>query len=216
MIRRLRPTPGTVMGFIALALAGGGLAVAATSSSGVVHACVNKQTGLLRVLHGHQRCRTAESKLNFNGQGPPGAAIVLRVRGSSSVATQSCSGTSCTPFSPEAYPVSPTSWTQPANEDDQVFGEATITSTGAACSSGPFPTGFGPSVSVVVDGKLLTGAFAAISVPAGTSTLQIAPGTLFEPGTRTHHTLSVRIADSCNTGTHYTVKAVKLDVVAMR
>jgi hypothetical protein len=216
VVRRFRPSPGTVMGLIALVVAGGGLALAATSSSGVVHGCVNKRSGVLRVLHGSQRCSKHESKLNFNKQGPPGAAIVLRARGSSSVATQSCSGGSCTPFSPQVYPVSPVSWTQGGTEDDQLLGVATVTSTGAACASGPFPTGFGPSISVLVDGKVLTGSFSAIAPPAGTSTMQIPAATLFEPGVKTHHTISVRISDTCNTGTHYTVKAVKLDVVAMR
>jgi hypothetical protein len=219
---RVRLSPAAVLAVGAVVAAGGGFAIAATSSGTVVHGCVNKQTGLLRVLKGHQHCTRHESKLDLNKQGvpgrngAPGAAVVLRSRGSGDVVTQSCTASSCTPFSPQTYPMTPASWTQGATEDDQVFGEATITSSGAACSSS-FPTGFGPSVAVVVDGKALTASTPFLtSSGAGTSTVQIPLATMFEPGTATAHTLSARVSDNCNTGVHFTINSVKIDVAAMR
>jgi hypothetical protein len=219
MERRVRLSPVTVLAFAAVVAAGGGLAIAATSTSGtVIHGCVNKSTGLLRVHGRHQHCTRKESKLDFNKQGVPGrpgAAVVLRARGSGDVVTQSCTGTSCTPLSPQTYPVTPASWTQGATEDDQVFGEATVTSSGAACST--FPTSFGPTIAIVVDGKLVTSStpLPGSSLAAGSSTITIPPGTIFEPGAATSHTLSVRISDSCNTGAHFTINSVKIDVAAM-
>jgi hypothetical protein len=215
MSKRFRPSAGTVLGFLALMAATGGLAVAVTSSGNTIHGCVDKGTGILHVLHGHQHCTHSQRKLDFNKQGAPGAAIVLRARGTSRVVTESCSGTSCTPYPAQTYPIAPTAWTQASNELDQLFGQATITSPSSSCAS---PVTVGPTIIVVDAGRSLASFFNFPAPAAGTTTTVslFSPAVLFEPGATTRHALSVHIGDSCTTGAHYTIDSVKLDIVAMR
>jgi hypothetical protein len=64
-----------------LLAATGGLAVAATSSSPVMRACANKQTGALRLAG---KCRRSERSVSWNregAQGPPGATGATGVPG---------------------------------------------------------------------------------------------------------------------------------------
>ena len=76
MSRRLRlrrPAPGTVLGLLALVLAGAGLAVAAVpDSSGKISACYKKKSGALRVLVKGNKCKRGERELAWNQKGPPG------------------------------------------------------------------------------------------------------------------------------------------------
>jgi hypothetical protein len=73
-IRRPRPSPGTVFGLAALVIAIGGAAFAAIpDSSGVIHGCYDRR-GALRVVdtEAGRTCRTSETALTWNQQGPPG------------------------------------------------------------------------------------------------------------------------------------------------
>jgi hypothetical protein len=56
---------------IVVALACGGAAIAATSSSGALHACANKRTGALRLLT-HGKCKHSEREASWNAVGPAG------------------------------------------------------------------------------------------------------------------------------------------------
>jgi hypothetical protein len=71
-----RPSPGVVMGGLALIVATSGVAVAAIpSSSGVVSACYSKKTGAVRVVDKakKQKCRKGEKALSWSQKGPAGA-----------------------------------------------------------------------------------------------------------------------------------------------
>ena len=47
---------------------------ARTPTSAVIHACVNKRTGVVRIVGASARCRRGESAIAWNGQGVRGAA----------------------------------------------------------------------------------------------------------------------------------------------
>jgi hypothetical protein len=88
--RRRRSVAGTPLGGMAasraiglavvvgaLAVGGGGYAMAAASAGpvggAVIHTCFNRTTGALRVVSAASRCRKGESSLSFNQAGPQGA-----------------------------------------------------------------------------------------------------------------------------------------------
>src|SRR5262245_16180284 len=69
-----RPTPGTILGLLAIVFAAAGIAVAANpSSTGKITACVHKKTKALRLGSSKGKCKTTESKLSWNAKGQPGA-----------------------------------------------------------------------------------------------------------------------------------------------
>src|SRR3954468_20654045 len=64
-----------LFGALALALGGAGFAAQATAhrrADGVIHACMQKKTGRLRVVAGPNACRRGERPLSWNTHGPPG------------------------------------------------------------------------------------------------------------------------------------------------
>jgi hypothetical protein len=65
----LTPSPAMAVALAALLAASGGLAMAATSSSPVIRACVSKKTGALRVAN---KCRHGERSISWNQRGPEG------------------------------------------------------------------------------------------------------------------------------------------------
>lgn len=70
-----RPTPGAVIGSIALLVALGSAASAAIPGpDGSITACRSKSSGLLRVIKPGERCRPREVKLAWNQAGRPGPA----------------------------------------------------------------------------------------------------------------------------------------------
>src|SRR5919108_323143 len=72
-ILRHRPSPATAIALAALIIAIGGVAYATIpDSEGVIHGCFNKQSGNLRVVESSSECRTNESAIDWNQQGPPG------------------------------------------------------------------------------------------------------------------------------------------------
>src|SRR4051794_13125983 len=74
-LRRRRPSPALIVAALALAVALGGVAVAAIpSSDGVIHGCYKQHKGQLRVVDAAsgQHCRRSEVALAWNQQGPAG------------------------------------------------------------------------------------------------------------------------------------------------
>src|SRR3954452_2660759 len=64
-----------LFGALALALGGAAFAAQATAhrrADGVIHACMQKKTGRLRVVAGANACRRGERPLSWNAQGPAG------------------------------------------------------------------------------------------------------------------------------------------------
>ena len=87
-----RPSPGTVLGCVALVVALGGVSIAAIpGSGGTISGCYQKKTGNLRVIDKakRQKCRRTERAVSWNqkGQaGPPGAQGPQGERGPTGVA----------------------------------------------------------------------------------------------------------------------------------
>jgi hypothetical protein len=67
--RQLVPSPAMAVAFAALLAACSGLAVAASSSTPVIHACANKKSGALRLAG---KCRRSERATSWSQTGPQG------------------------------------------------------------------------------------------------------------------------------------------------
>jgi hypothetical protein len=108
-------------------------------------------------------------------------------------------------------PLTDNTWVQTANEDDLVLGAITYQSP-SQCSTFYMPF---LGIYVYVDGRLSESSFTDFAPlqPGGTTSFVIPIG--FASAVATPHTLTVRAWDSCNTGAHYTVTALKLDVAAI-
>ncbi|MGH2837784.1 MAG: hypothetical protein ACRDJY_05475, partial [Thermoleophilaceae bacterium] len=82
-----KPSPATVMAFLALVFAMGGFAIAAneqatTSAKKKVKACYSKKTGDLRVaVKGKRKCSRGEKKLVWNKRGLRGLRGPAGARG---------------------------------------------------------------------------------------------------------------------------------------
>jgi hypothetical protein len=101
-------------------------------------------------------------------------------------------------------------WVQGAAEDDLIFGSITYQSP-PECSTFAMPFLF---VEVYLD-RAWSGSFTDFSPlqPGGTRPFNFS--LVVAPGADTPHTLTTSVADSCNTGAHYTVTNLELDVAAL-
>ena len=69
------PSPATVMAFIAVLFAMGGLAMAAIpASNGTIKGCYKKNKGTLRVVSDKKKCKKSERTLTWNQRGATGQA----------------------------------------------------------------------------------------------------------------------------------------------
>lgn len=87
---RRRLTYANVMSTIAVFLALGGGAMAAThlvSSSGAISACANAHTGALRAIRAGSKCHRGEVALSWNQRGPAGATGAPGAQGSAGTTT---------------------------------------------------------------------------------------------------------------------------------
>ena len=64
------PSPAMAVAVAALVAAGGGMAVAASSTNPVIHACANKKTGALRLA---SKCRKSERAVSWSKEGLQGS-----------------------------------------------------------------------------------------------------------------------------------------------
>jgi hypothetical protein len=62
-----------MIGVGSIGLAGVGVGVAAASRGSVIHGCVSKSDGALRIVGSVHDCRSREKALSFNKRGPQGA-----------------------------------------------------------------------------------------------------------------------------------------------
>jgi hypothetical protein len=135
-------------------------------------------------------------------------SVVARVRNSAAVSSgDGGSG------NPASVPLSGNTWTQAANEIDVFFGQLTFTQP-ATCS------GMNPRmiVALVVDGNQLTQDVYSVN-PGQTATGLFADARpfLFEPGTATARTVTVRVFDTCTgAGENFALDAVEVNAVAIR
>jgi hypothetical protein len=150
----------------------------------------------------------AQGQAGAPGQdGKNGGAVTARARESGSDVT--VPGGS---LSEVNVPLTGDTWTQGANELDQIFVQVTVTSP-ATC------TGFIPGMAVTarVDGQPIVGAGPnqfGFGTPSSSSTVGGLGGFLMEPGADTPHTLTLVIRNFCDTGQDYTLTAAAIDVGA--
>lgn len=158
--------------------------------------------------------------------GPAGSSIMDRIRTAEPVA-------STTSPSEATVPLTGASWTQNANELNQLVGVVTITKPAHSECLAKGAAGELVHSPVRVDGLQTSGIGATAS--GETPVTETRPLTLthngeqylFEPGTETQHTITVGpISDNCEKGiapggatvppTHFTIDSISIDVVGIR
>jgi len=176
-------------------------------------------------------------------QGAPGAdgtTVVARIRSAGAVMTQSTDPKHATYTND---PLTGATWTQGAQELDQIMGEVEITMpTEATCGTGTGgPPNGGTGVVLIYFNGSLVGEARAYAVSTATTRLRqlkwgeqfvggggfsylLEPAsflTAYEPGTPTGETLTAKIADDCGyenaqTGGHFTIDSIKIDVLGAK
>jgi Collagen triple helix repeat (20 copies) len=201
---KLRPSPALVVAVAALVIALGGVAYATIpDSSGVIHGCYGP-LGVLRVIDPSTgaHCTALETPIQWNQTGPQGPAGPQGPVGATGpVGPAGASGPTGPqgPMGPQgprgsaimarASLTSPGTWTQAANETDEIVGSAVVTSTGGGL----------PILAVDVDGQQLGPNVALSSYinssapfsPPETVTF-VLPNAVFESGVVVGHTISVQ------------------------
>ncbi len=72
---------GSVLLVVAAMLAGAGIANAHGGDTSLIHSCVNKDSGGIRIVGATSHCLRSEASLDWNKEGPPGPSslsVVLR------------------------------------------------------------------------------------------------------------------------------------------
>jgi hypothetical protein len=131
-----------------------------------------------------------------------------------------------------AVPLSGATWTQGADEVDQIIGQITYTIPATTeCNIGPSGSGAAVRYKVLLDGNELTDEVGAENgIGPRTETVPIfwskrrnnpQAALLYEPGQPTSHTLTVKGRDQCglNGGPatkHFTINSVSIDVIGVR
>lgn len=242
-MRRFKPSPAMVVALLALVVALGGSAFAAgyvvTRSSQIKDGAVTGQdvkngslTGAdvksrslvasdfkdsVRGPVGPQGPKGDKGDPGPTGQLPSTAMLTFRAaRVVSSSSAQTISGTQAEPADFGAdLPVTGNTWTQLANETDSFAGTVAVTWPTDCYSGGNFS---GVYVNLLVDGEAVAGTGAETSEhPGVTQTLDLYPGhEVFEPGKDTPRTLTVKIHDACDTGQHFTIGDLRMNVIGTR
>jgi len=197
-MKRFRPTPSMAIAFAALAIAIGGVAIAAIpDSEGVIHGCYGNTNGNLRVVESDSNCRRNETAIEWNQRGPAGGGeVVARMRGGPVAALEP---------GERVVPLSKSSWTQAPSEfqELQVAFEADV-----LCEL---------RVAVFLDGKLLDGFFFLRSGADRDSDFFDYP--IFETGSEVTHMLEARIAPTSFCGETVrggTLTSFKANVLSFR
>jgi len=236
-----KPSPAGVIAGLALFFALGGTAAATTHY--LITSTSQIKPSVLKALHGSVGARGPAGTAGGQGgdgqpgqpgpaggvgpqgpTGPAGATVVARIRSVAPVATPSTE-------EPTAFADDPLngSWTQHADELNQLTGQVTITFPPEEKCDGP-----SAAVEVFLDGSLVGGASGHPEETEQTETVpiswakQLPPGTpfgpwpekdlspwIFEPGSDTSRTLTAKVADTCTAGGHPTIQSVSVDVLGV-
>lgn len=215
---------GALLGAV-IASAVGVAYAAIPDGGGVVHACyqtVTSATKPVKLLDTAKAtaCPTGWKPVTWNQKGvngTNGTSIDARLRSSAAVQVQPTDSQGELVYT--TVPMTPSSWSQAANEVQQPsFGQVDFTSPATCNVLGSGEQAAKLFITASIDGQgvaatVLTGA------GGGTHTRQLvgAGQYLFEPGALVTHTLTVAVAENCNGATeHITVNSVALDVAGMR
>jgi hypothetical protein len=222
-----RPTPTSIIAVLALLVAFGGSAVAA--SHYIITSTTQIKPNVLRYLRGHTGARgqtgpsgeTGEagkegSPGTEGGQGPSGTSETnVAARARSVAAVTSTTGT------PTPDPLKSGVWTQGAEELDQLAIQIEVTSPSeASCTQNAEGNSIPPvgRATIEVDGKAQTEIDLPVSESETTDTVQ-GSSWLFEPAKSTSHTLTAAVSDRCgvgggNSGGHFKIDSISIDVLA--
>lgn len=221
-MRRRKPSPATIVACIALFVALGGTAIAA--SQYVITSTSQIKPSVLAQLRTEAVASTAKAAKGAK-------AVVARVRSVGAVST----------LAPPAYvndPLADPTWTQQTGEVNQLVGQATVTSPPEASCSGGTSFPGETIVTVGLDGVYVGNIEVETVASETTQTIPIefflAPGArhkslfhfqpsywLFEPTGIETHTLKVEAYDSCgdnggNSGGQFIIDSVSIDVIGAR
>ena len=251
---RLRtPSPSGIVAAIALFFALGGTALA--TSHYLITSTSQIKPSVLKALHGKVGAKGPAGRTGANGapgqagpagppgkEGQPGASSTSVVVGASgmsvvararSVAPVETSSTEASTPTFASDPLTGGSWTQHANELDQLVGQVTLTlPTEASCEGGNYPV----AVEILLDGTVVGGASANTGATEKTETVSIGwtkkalpsgafsdewpedvSPWLYEPGTDTSHTLTAQVADVCQPPSdgHAKIQSISVDVLGV-
>jgi hypothetical protein len=240
-MRRKRPPVATVIALVALVVALGGTAVAA--SRYIITSTHQIKPSVLRVLHGRRGIAGPQGRPGVPGvagqagkQGLPGGSgpagpqgengangVTARVRGIGSV-------TSLTEPASASDSLSGGQWTQQTQELEHLIGRVSVTSPAkSSCSGGTGESEFGGSliVSLALDGTTVGRADAIAGITQEDQEIGFQSAGqgdllwLFEPSSPTNHTVTLSISDNCgflggHTGGHFTINSVSIDVVGVK
>jgi hypothetical protein len=213
-MRRKRPSTATVIALVALVVALSGTAIAA--SRYIITSTSQIKPSVLRELRASS-AHAAEVKLAATGA----HAVRTRIRSVGSVG-------SATEPTWTADPLNGAAWTQHIEELNGLVGQINVTApTQAECGLGDQKGGQGPGtllVELLLDGSRVGVYGWVANGQTETRALQsalIGFGWIFEPAAIQSHTLTVRLQDDCginggNSGSHFTVNSVAVDVVGLK
>jgi hypothetical protein len=166
---------------------------------------------------GPQGAQGAKGDAGPPGQFPANAMFVYRAaRVLSTASVQTISGTQSEPAGYGAdLPISGGSWTQAADETDSFAGTVEATWPADCSSGGDFSAVY---ITVLADGKSVAGTGAETAEHPGVTYKfdLFANAPLFEPGQEMSHTVAVKVHDACDTGQHFTIKNLKMNVIGVR
>jgi hypothetical protein len=185
-ILRRRPSPAMAVALLGVVIGLGGVAFATIpDSSGTIHGCYVKGLGNLRVVESGSDCRSNETPIAWNQEGPPGPPGAIATRISGGPVQFDGTGSFSSPEEKEVS-LTGTPWTQGPNEFREIVGQV---DTETPCSDAP---ALRPYVLVYVDGQLaeLSG------LGSGFTTFRIA---VFETGESRTHSVTITAGDRCGT-----------------
>src|SRR2546421_7911698 len=217
---RPRPSHANVMATVAVFIALGGGALAATSfvgSDGKIRGCVSKKGQLTLVKPGKHCKKGTPIAWNQKGaKGAPGAngtTIIARAHSTGSVVSTTSPTT-------VADPLVANSWQQAASEDDQIIGEINVDEPSVAnCNIGGTIPGTLTGEIDVNGTQVALGGFADSASGATNKTVTgpSSPHFILAPGgSGRHDTLTIKFTDNCGGGGHFTVNSVRLHVLGAR
>jgi hypothetical protein len=201
----MRPVPHASLGSAILAALGflaGGLAFAAIpDADGVIHACVHRGNGNVRIVEQESDCRPHEEPTSWPQQGPPGPSttgIVARVRDAGPVTFPG--------GEPIAIPLVGNTWRQGPDEHQEIVGRVTWD---RCLNSGIY-------VDVYLDGVQRQRVVGTQPVPRPRGPAPPVEFRImsFEPGVAVDHVLEVTITEfACYEGPSGSVKTISADVL---
>jgi hypothetical protein len=173
-------------------------------ANGVIHACVHRANGNVRIVEQESSCRPPEEAISWPRQGPPAPAtsgIVARIREAGPVTFPG--------DAPVAFPLVGNTWSQGPDEHQEIVGRITWN---RCLNSGMY-------VDVFLDGvqRLRVVATQPVPRPRGPAPPVEFRIMSFEPGVAVDHQLEITVTEfACYEGPSGTVNTATIDVLSWK